>query len=119
MKKLLFLLTLLIPFLGYTQINTFPWTNDFESYIALEEDTTDDNDWTLRSGSTPSPNTGPQGDHTTGTGVYYYTEASVNGVGYPYKTFIARTPTFDITQSPGKIVSFCIICILLLAVWEI
>jgi hypothetical protein len=105
MKKLLLLL-LLIPFIGIGQINTFPWTNDFESYIALEEDTTDDNDWALRSGSTPSPNTGPQGDHTTGSGVYYYTEASVNGVGYPYKTFISYTPTFDITQSPGKIVSF-------------
>ena len=39
MKKLqLLLLTLLIPFLGYTQINTFPWTHDFENYVGLEQD---------------------------------------------------------------------------------
>jgi len=61
MKRILFIL-LFIPFLGYTQINTFPWTYDFENGVALEEDTTDDGDWALRIGSTPSPNTGPQGD---------------------------------------------------------
>ena len=32
--------------------------------------------WTLRSGSTPSSDTGPEGDHTTGNGVYAYLESS-------------------------------------------
>ena len=39
MKKLIFLL-FLIPFIGFGQINTFPWTYDFENGIALEQDTT-------------------------------------------------------------------------------
>ena len=95
MKKLqLLLLTLLIPFLGYTQtINTFPWSHDFENGIPLEQDTMDDGDWTLHSGPTTSFNTGPQGDHTTGNGNYFYIESSTPN--YPNKTFIAYTPTFD------------------------
>ncbi len=103
MKKLLFIL-LLIPFLGFTQINTFPWTYDFDNGINLEQDTTDDGDWLLNSGSTPSANTGPLGDHTTGNGVYSYVEASTPN--YPYKTFICYTPTFDISNTPGRILSF-------------
>ena len=70
MKKLIVLL-LLIPILGLGQINTFPWTNDFESYYGLEQDTTDDGDWLLMQGATSSINTGPQGDHTTGVGNLY------------------------------------------------
>ncbi len=34
--------------------------------------------WTLQTGSTTSSATGPAGDHTTGSGYYYYTEASGN-----------------------------------------
>ena len=83
MKKLLFIL-LLIPFIGLGQINNFPWTHDFENFVGLNEMSNDDGDWNLWSGTTYSPNTGPQGDHTTGTGTYYYTEASVDGVGYPF-----------------------------------
>ncbi|XP_061879772.1 MAM and LDL-receptor class A domain-containing protein 1 isoform X1 [Entelurus aequoreus] len=36
----------------------------------------DDLDWTIRSGPTDTPNTGPAGDHTTGTGNYLYIESS-------------------------------------------
>ncbi|HPF91954.1 MAG TPA: hypothetical protein PLL57_14940, partial [Flavobacteriales bacterium] len=36
----------------------------------------DDMDWTWQTGSTPTANTGPTGDHTTGTGHYLYTESS-------------------------------------------
>ena len=88
MKKLqLLLLIFLIPFLGYTQINTFPWTHDFDNGVGLTNWTTnDDGDWLLNSGSTPSFNTGPQGDNTTGNGNYWYVEAS--GANYPDKYFI-------------------------------
>ena len=80
MKKLqLLLLTLLIPFLGYTQvINTFPWTQDFENGVGLTNVSWDDpnTDWLLQTGPTLSVNTGPQGDHTTGSGTYWYIESS-------------------------------------------
>ena len=105
MKKLqLLLLTLLIPFLGYTQITTFPWSHDFDNGITLEQDTTDDGDWLLNSGPTPSTATGPSEDHTTGNGIYSYVEASTPN--YPYKTFICYTPTFDVSYTPGRILSF-------------
>ena len=65
MKKLLLLL--LLPIFSFGQVvNTFPWVNDFENYIELEQELNDDGDWWLRQGSTPSINTGPSGDHTTG-----------------------------------------------------
>ena len=41
----------------------------FESSIcAWSQDITDQFDWFLASGSTPSVDTGPTGDHTSGTG---------------------------------------------------
>ena len=104
MKKILLLL--LLPIFSFGQINTFPWTHDFENIIGLEQDTTNDRDWWLMQGPTSSQLTGPQGDHTTGSGIYYYAEASTNGVGYPSQTFITYTPTFDISQTPGKVLSF-------------
>ena len=80
MKKLLLLL--LLPIFSFGQvINTFPWVYDFENVVGLEQDTANDRDWWLMQGPTGSINTGPQGDHTTGNGTYYYTEAAVDGVG--------------------------------------
>ena len=105
MKKLLFIL-LLLPFLGYTQINTFPWIQDFENGIGLEQDTTDSGNWLINSGPTGSQNTGPQGDHTTGNGNYFYVEASLWSTGYPNEMAITYTPEFDISQTPGQIISF-------------
>ena len=105
MKKIqILLLTILIPFLGYTQINTFPWIQDFENGVGLINDTTDDGDWQLRSGNTPSFQTGPSGDHTTGAGSYWYVEASFPN--YPYLYFISQTDSFDISSTPGQVLSF-------------
>ncbi|XP_069102235.1 MAM domain-containing protein 2-like [Argopecten irradians] len=50
---------------------------DFEKdTCSWVQDTTDNFDWTLNSGSTPSLDTGPNGDHTTGTGHYLFVEGS-------------------------------------------
>ncbi|XP_044077011.1 MAM and LDL-receptor class A domain-containing protein 1 isoform X2 [Siniperca chuatsi] len=54
-------------------------TCDFEEGSCnWQQQTTDDFDWVRRSGSTPSPNTGPDSDHTTNTpaGHYYYLSSS-------------------------------------------
>ena len=103
MKKLLLLL--LLPIFSFGQVvNTFPWINDFEYNIPLEQDTNDDGDWLFKQGQTPSFNTGPLGDHTTGNGTYFYVESSAPN--FPGKQFISYTPTFDVSATPGKILSF-------------
>ena len=105
MKKLqILLLIILIPFLGYTQINTFPWTHDFDNGVGLINWTIDDGDWAIWSGPTYSNLTGPQGDHTTGNGNYWYVESSIPG--FPNKVFMSQTDTFDISSTPGQILSF-------------
>eukprot|EP00057_Strongylocentrotus_purpuratus_P025237 XP_011679711.1 PREDICTED: MAM and LDL-receptor class A domain-containing protein 1 [Strongylocentrotus purpuratus] len=47
------------------------WSNDYE----------DDFDWSVRRLPTPTPFTGPSGDHTTGSGNFLYTEASGRNPG--------------------------------------
>jgi len=103
MKNILILL--LLPILSFSQvINTFPWIHDFENFAPLEQDQNDDGDWWLMQGPTNSINTGPQGDHTTGSGVYFYVESS--SPNYPDKEFISYTPMFDVSATPGKVLSF-------------
>ena len=102
MRKLL--LILLLPLFSFGQINTFPWVHNFDNSIGLTNWTGDDGDWLLISGATPSFNTGPQGDHTTGSGSYWYVEASYPN--YPNMYFISQMDTFDISQTPGQILSF-------------
>ena len=105
MKKIqLLLLIFLIPFLGYTQTNTFPWTHNFDNGVGLTNVGDDDGDWLILSGPTWSNNTGPQGDHTTGNGNYWYIEAS--SPNYPEKYFMSVTDTFDISQTPGQVLKF-------------
>ena len=104
MKKLL-LLTLLLPiFIQGQVVNTFPWIHNFDNNVGLEQDTNDFGDWLLHQGTTSSFNTGPSGDHTTGNGIYFYVESS--GQNYGGKVFTIYTPTFDISQTPGKVLSF-------------
>ena len=103
MRKLLLLL-LLLPFIGLGQVSTFPWIHNFENNLPLQQDQNDNGDWLLKTGGTPSFNTGPNGDHTTGNGVYFYVESS--SPNYPSKQFITYTPTFDVSATPGKVLSF-------------
>tara|TARA_R110002020_G_scaffold144946_1_gene318165 strand:- start:14481 stop:17645 length:3165 start_codon:yes stop_codon:yes gene_type:complete len=103
MKNLLLLL--LLPVFSFGQIiNTFPWVHDFENGVALEQDTNDFADWYLMQGSTSSVGTGPSGDHTTGNGIYFYVESS--NPNFPNKVFIVYTPRFDVSATPGKVLSF-------------
>ncbi len=62
----------------YSEIVDFPVVTDFEGPW-------EDNpwyqqggtaEWGIRSGSTPTSNTGPEGDHTSGDGQYLYVEAT-------------------------------------------
>ena len=103
MKKLLLLL--LLPIFSFGQvINTFPWVHNFENIVGLEQETNDFGDWYLMQGPTSSINTGPQGDHTTGSGIYFYVESS--SPNYPNQVFTVYTPTFDVSATPGKVLSF-------------
>ena len=103
MKKILILLAF-IPIITFGQVNTFPWTHNFDNGVGLTNWTGDDGDWLTWSGYTWSNNTGPQGDHTTGSGNYWYVEAS--SPNYPDMYFVSQTDTFDISQTPGQILSF-------------
>lgn len=58
-------------------ITSLPFSEDLDNGAGdWLQSAEDDMDWTLLSGATPSGNTGPTGDHTSGSGSYFYTEAS-------------------------------------------
>ncbi|XP_071486324.1 MAM and LDL-receptor class A domain-containing protein 1-like [Diadema antillarum] len=59
-----------------------PWSCDFEDGLCGYRQATDDSDyWMLGTGTTPSIETGPSSDHTTGLGSYIYLESSVGVAG--------------------------------------
>ena len=76
-------------------VDTFPYADDFEAGMVdwINTPFGDDEDWTWQSGPTGSSNTGPQGDHTTGSGYYVYTESS----GANNVLFNLKGPCFDFT----------------------
>jgi hypothetical protein len=78
-----------------------------------EQLTDDDLNWLVWEGPTPSrigdpPDvTGPEEDHTPGTGGnYLYTEASASNDGNPDKKFTYVTPKFDLTAITDPKLSF-------------
>ncbi len=77
-------------------ITAFPYSESFENTIgAWSQDSGDDLDWVLLSGTTPSGNTGPS---SANDGTYYiYVEASGNGTGYPNKRAIINSPCYDLS----------------------
>ncbi|GJM31063.1 MAG: hypothetical protein DHS20C18_00640 [Saprospiraceae bacterium] len=84
-------------------ISTFPYTEGFESGIgAWTQATSDDFDWTRRTGSTPSSNTGPA---AAASGSYYmFVEAS--SPNYPSKTTIFNSPCFDLSGAANSGLTF-------------
>ncbi len=78
-----------------------------------EQLTTDDHNWTVLSGPTPSrvddpPDvTGPRADNTTGqSGNYIYTEASASASGNPNKKFDFITPKFNFNALNKPLLTF-------------
>lgn len=60
-----------------TTIDIYPYFENLDTGMgAWLNNYQDDMDWTRYSGSTPSSDTGPDGDHTTGSGYYLYLETS-------------------------------------------
>ncbi len=102
-------------------ISSFTYFENFDTLEAetqilpykYEQLTTDDNNWTVWSGPTPSriddpPDvTGPEADHTTGqSGNYLYTEASASASGNPNKKFDYITPKFNFKALKNPQLSF-------------
>ncbi|MEO0468023.1 MAG: T9SS type A sorting domain-containing protein [Bacteroidota bacterium] len=103
-------------------ISTFPYVENFDSFPVSTPASDEPNpdtfmggwenelagdgtqDWYGWTGTTPSTNTGPNGDHTSGSGVYLYMEDS--GGNANQDTVILNTPIFDISSlaSPHMIV---------------
>ncbi len=86
-------------------IAAFPYNQSFENTLGgWTQDVTDDLDWTVLSGSTPSGNTGP---NAANAGTYYiYVEASGNGTGYPNKRAIINSPCFDLRGASSATITF-------------
>ncbi len=75
-------------------ITSFPYTEGFESgFGGWTQDSGDDFDWTRRSGTTPSSNTGPSGAFEGSFYVYVETSAPNN----PQLTAILNSPCFDLS----------------------
>ncbi|MFK7970789.1 MAG: S8 family serine peptidase, partial [Bacteroidia bacterium] len=103
----------------FLAVTAFPWTEDFESFsicgnvnecdincqLAVANGwrqlTTDDQDWRVDRGNTPSGDTGPDVDNRPGSdnGQYIYTESS-DGCGN--QSFEIQTPCLDLSalQNP-------------------
>ena len=76
-------------------VSSFPYDEGFENTIgAWSQDTSDNIDWTVNSGGTPSNSTGPAAANE-GT-FYIYVEASGDGAGFPNKTATLNSPCFNL-----------------------
>jgi hypothetical protein len=94
-------------------ITSFPYTENFDGFSIpdgigsgndWENAADDDFDWTVNSGSTPSSNTGPSSDHTSGSGRYLFTEASTPN--YPLKLATLLSPLLNLNALPNPTMEF-------------
>jgi hypothetical protein len=124
MKRLLLLLVTSVGFVssGVAQINTYPYTEDFEGYATCgtgcgavcalpggpndwTNDIADNLDFSTNVGGTSSSGTGPTAnggaDHNPGIsgGKYLYVETSCSGTGYPNMTANLLSPQLDLVGS--------------------
>jgi hypothetical protein len=76
---------------GYQVVNTLQTPAYFQNFDNFSvgqitsgswvQDTGDQFNWSFKNGTTPTANTGPPGDHTSGTGMYAYIERDGPAVG--------------------------------------
>ncbi len=86
-------------------VSNFPYQESFEgNFGSWTQVSTDDIDFTRRSGSTPSSGTGPSSANNGST--YIYVEASGNGTGFPNKTAQLISPCFDFSSIPNPSINF-------------
>lgn len=79
-------------------INSYPYNEGFEAGFGLwSQSPTNEIQWSLNTGTTPSTGTGPQAANEGIT--YIYTEATGADVGYPEKRAILRSPCFEIPEN--------------------
>ncbi|MEL6843423.1 MAG: M43 family zinc metalloprotease, partial [Bacteroidota bacterium] len=84
-------------------VSSFPYSEGFESGTGnWSQSTSDDFDWTRRSGGTPSSNTGPSG--AAAGSFYMYVEAS--SPNYPTRNTIFNGPCFDLSSLSSPEFSF-------------
>ena len=91
----------------FNTLTSIPYTDDFDSLPfpttgtfanGWSVQTTGNFLWLTNSGPTTSTATGPTGDHTSGTGVYFYTEASSPAT--PGEVTALTSPCLDLSTSP-------------------
>ncbi|WP_438426608.1 fibronectin type III domain-containing protein [Aquimarina macrocephali] len=92
---------------GCAGINSFPYSESFESDFGVWTNATGDGiDWTRDSGGTPSSGTGPASGQDGS--FYLYTEASTNVTppGSPNKVALLNSPCIDLTGVPNGSLEF-------------
>lgn len=83
-------------------VSSFPYSESFESGEGWTQGTSDDMNWTRRSGTTPSSGTGPS---AADDGTFYmYMEAS--SPNYPSKNATFESPCYDLTGVTNPEFSF-------------
>ncbi|WP_405207291.1 T9SS type A sorting domain-containing protein [Aquimarina sp. LLG6339-5] len=86
-------------------VSSFPYSESFEGSIgAWSQSSSDDINWTVDSGGTPSNGTGPSG--AVDGNSYIYVEASGNGTGYPNKQAILNAPCLNFNGVSSPTLSF-------------
>lgn len=83
-------------------VSSFPYSNDFESGLGWTQESSDDFDWTRRSGGTPSSGTGPSAA-SQGT---WYAYMEVSSPNYPSRRAILNSPCFDLSGVTNPEITF-------------
>ena len=90
---------------GGACVSVLPVSENFTSGLGnWVQGVTDFFNWSLQSGSTPTSNTGPTADHTTGTGNYLFTES--NSPNNPARTAELFSPCIDLEAYASADLSF-------------
>lgn len=105
---------------AHSFIDNLPWNEDFDgggwssgtnargqwpsgSAYEVVPPLPNQNGWSVKNGPTPTLNTGPQGDNTSGSGNYLYTKFDNVPLGYGSQFIL---PCIDLTDSASKTLSF-------------